>query len=144
MRPRSILLFDCSYLSARVISVLPELYGLISHRFNANPAPDEPNVIIYAIVIMAIPITLTLFWFFTSIKGSTIAKWIVMAFVTYEALAVVTNWSYFEAENVEFRWVLIVVLTLDVFAVAMLNRTDARAWFKRKRRFGTADPTVFD
>jgi hypothetical protein len=80
-----------------------------------------------------------LLWFFVSRKASRIAKWLLVLFVGYEALAVISN----AMAGVENYPVVYCVVALDLAAMALLHRADSRAWFKKKARFGGIDPDTF-
>lgn len=144
MRPRSMNVFDGAYLTARLLSLWPALYGLLIIHPNAKPDPDEPNIAIYLIVILALPAALVALWYFASRQMNVIAKWLVTMFVAYELLAVGTGWLY--GGEIEDRdlWLMATVSALDVVGILALHHPSSRAAFKAKRMFGKPDPSVFD
>lgn len=84
-----------------------------------------------------------LFWYFASLRASIIAKWLLSAFVAYEAVAVIGNLFYFNAEGRYQLLFYAVVGLLDLTAIVMLHRSDSRTWFKLRGRFGGIDPKTF-
>jgi hypothetical protein len=145
-RPRSIVLFDWFSLSARIISTLPSgyehLFGYLNRK--TDPELDAVGLAIYYVLIFSPVVPPLLLWFFISRKASNMAKWLLSAFVAYEAVAVILNQLSPTPVFTGFELVLLGVVAFDVVAIVMLYRPDARKWFKRRGRFGGIDPETFD
>ena len=145
-RPWSLVLFDGFFLSARVAAALPTALVQVQTHFGRKTDP-ELNALRLAIdqfLVFWPLIPPMLLWFFVSRKGSTIAKWLLYAFVAYMALSLLRNalkpWPGMSIAVLP----LLVVVVLDLAAVVMLNRRGARAWLERKRVFGEIDSRAFD
>ena len=146
MRPRTILTFDWLFLSARFLSLASTFYYLIDPPAETSePDLDGLGIVIYHFIQAFLALWPMALWFFVSRKASQIAKWLLIALVAYEALAVGVDWEYHTAgAPTYFRLTLASVVILDVTAVVMLNLPASRDWFRLRRRFGKVDPAAFE
>ena len=143
-RPKSIVLFDWFYLSGRIISIMPWAYGyLINYGGNKDDGRlAGTGLVIYYFLVFSPIIPPLLLWYFVSQKANNIARWLLLALVVYESLAVIANWLFPTREMPLSYWgpVLLMVIS-DLVAVTLLYRSDSRAWFKLR---GRIDPQTFD
>ncbi|MCB2060984.1 MAG: hypothetical protein R3E09_01675 [Novosphingobium sp.] len=137
-------MFDWFYLSGRILSILP---GAYEHLFTpgVNKGDSElsgAGLVIYYFFVFSPIIPPLLLWYFVSRKANNIARWLLLAFVVYEGLAVTTNWLFPAREMPESFWPLLVLMVIsDLVAVTLLYRSDSRKWFKLR---GRIDPQTFD
>jgi hypothetical protein len=142
MRPPSILMFERLFLGSLALSVVSYFVNYESMLRDLETQPGVAELGLgsgFAIGSMAVGLAIyLLLWFFIARKASSVAKWILIAFL---ALSVISLPAMVMA-----LWDLGVVLGLAVYALEVaaavyLFRDDAAAWFKGEV---STDPATFD
>lgn len=132
-RPHSIELFDRVFFSALALSVLGIVLFFDSNlrALEAEPAFAQLGFgAAFLIGITAISAgILLLLWYFISRKASSIAKWLLVALT---AIGLPGSISALTTSSGLQLVLTAAVLILQVLAIVLLFRADARAWFKAK------------
>lgn len=144
MRPASITMFDRLFLGALALGLVNTAiaYSSTMELLEADPAVAElglatPGFFI-ATTAFGYAISLLL-WFLISRKANTIAKWILTLLTVIGALMVPLSLG----ELGLFASIVTVVATImQVAAVWMLFRPDAKSWFEHGPR--GMDPATFE
>lgn len=144
MRPNSILLFERLYLASLVVGVINLVlsYERIVAQMQRDPAVAQLGWGSGAVIVMfglGMAVSLML-WYFTARRGSSIAKWFLVAFTAIGLLSLPTTLATGSGLPLIMA---IVINLLQLIAVVMLFRADARPWFSRKEP-AAADPATFE
>lgn len=130
MRPQSIVLFDRLFLASLVLALINAVlaYPTLVEEVEADPALAQigggPIVIGVVLASLLIPLVL---WYFISRRASNIAKWLLVALVAIGLFF--GNFSFSDGLTLPAVLGLVVTL-LQVVAIVMLFRADARAWLE--------------
>ena len=140
MRPRSIILFEQLFLVSLVLSLVPLVlgYGAATAAWSNDPNVRSvglgPGFLIGAMVVdYAVYLLL---WYLVARKASNVAKWILVVGVVLSLIAV--------PSLLRGPWTLLTIIgllvyALEIAAVVLLFKADAKAWLKGE---GTADPAA--
>lgn len=144
MRPNSILLFERLYLASLVIGIvnLVMSYDRIVAQIQMDPAVAQLGWGAGAVVVMfvlGLAVSLVL-WYFIARRGSSIAKWFLVAFTAIGLLSLPTTLAN---SNGPALIMAVVINVLQLAAVVMLFRADAKPWFSHKDTSAT-DPATFE
>jgi hypothetical protein len=130
VRPQSIVLFDRLFLASLVLALINAVlaYPTLVEEVEADPALAQigggPIVIGVVLASLLIPLVL---WYFISRRASNIAKWLLVALVAIGLFF--GNFSFSDGLTLPAVLGLVVTL-LQVVAIVMLFRADARAWLE--------------
>ena len=136
MRPQSIVLFDRLFLASLVLALINAVlaYSTLLEEVEADPALAQigggPIVIGVVLASLLIPLVL---WYFISRRASNIAKWLLVALVAGGLFF--GEFGFAEGMTVPAILGLVVTL-LQVVAIVLLFRADARAWLEDKASTG--------
>ena len=130
MRPQSIVVFDRLFLASLVLALINAVlaYSTLVEEVEADPALAQigggPIVIGVVLASLLIPLVL---WYFIAHRASNIAKWLLVALVAIGLFF--GNFSFSDGFSLPAIFGLVVTL-LQVVAIVMLFRADARAWLE--------------
>ncbi len=144
MRPQSIRYFDYLFLGGMVLGILNTVFsfGETMAIVAADPATQalgDPLVFIVFTLVFSFGINLLL-WFFISRKKSTIAKWILVVFMAIGVLGMPSSLATLSTIPAT---IAVVITLIQLAAIIMLFRADAKAWFASKGQ-PEADASVFE
>jgi hypothetical protein len=142
MRPESIILFERLFLVSLAVSAVSFAIG---YEDTMRIAASDPAMrqfglgegFILGTLAVSFAIYLLL-WYLIAHKASNVAKWILIVLVAIGAASVPLALSGPLGLTV---WLNLAVYALEIAALVVLFRADAKAWFRGER---TADPAVFD
>ncbi|MDF8333244.1 hypothetical protein [Novosphingobium cyanobacteriorum] len=142
MRPTSIDQFEKLYLGASV-------FGLLNFIFNFDEATRQMAQLQYGIVFLVIAALVglginMLFWFFIARRASNVAKWILTVLTAFGLVSTGMRWQLMTSYSPLRLTLSLLVLVLQVIAVAYLFRADAVIWLKSKGRQGPVDVATFE
>ena len=148
MRPQSIELFEKVYLGTIAIDLVEVAFGWqrltadILERF-ATVSEGTRQVLLIGSVVFAFGISLLL-WFLIAHRASNIAKWIFVVLAVSGVYSLLKQ-IVFSTVPKDIDFALNTASTLlGLYAVWLLFRPDAVAWFKSKGADGPGDPKTFD
>lgn len=129
MRPQSIILFDRLFLASLALALVNAVlsYGTLVAQVEADPTlagMGEPLVITVAVLSLLIPLVL---WYFIARRASNIAKWLLVVLIAVGVFF--GNYSFENGLNLPAVLGLVVTL-MQVVAIVILFRADARAWLE--------------
>jgi hypothetical protein len=134
MRPSSIIRFDRLYLASIAVGLIGNVieWPLTMARLAENPDTaalgSTATVAAGGMIAVGVLIALLL-WFFIAQRGSTVAKWILVAFTVFAIGSLAVGFSsgavIFDAGGI----LRLVAVALQTAAVVFLFRPDAAAWF---------------
>ena len=130
MRPQSIVLFDRLFLASLVLALINAAlaYSTLVEEVEADPALAQigGGAIVIGVVLASLLIPLVL-WYFIARRASNIAKWLLVALIAIGLFF--GNFSFSDGLSLPAILGLVVTL-LQVVAIIMLFRADARAWLE--------------
>lgn len=144
MRPASITMFDRLFLGALALGLVNAAisYSSTVELLEADPAVAEMGMAIpgFFIATTALGYAISLLlWFLISRKATNIAKWILTVLTVIGALMIPLSLGELElVENI----ITVIVTLMQVAAVWMLFRPDAKSWFEHGP--GGMDPATFE
>lgn len=118
MRPQSIRLFDVAYLGSLAIGVANMATGWTG---------TAGEMAVFAI---GIAISLAL-WYFTSFRASNVARWLVVILTGFGVLMTLPTLDASVVGGSLTGASIVLALVLEVAAIVLLFRADARAYFAR-------------
>ncbi|KQM24534.1 MULTISPECIES: hypothetical protein [unclassified Sphingomonas] len=134
MRPSSIIRFDRLYLASIAVGLIGNVieWPLTMARLAENPDTaalgSTATVAAGGMIAVGVLIALLL-WFFIAQRGSTVAKWILVAFTVFAIGSLAVGFSS-GAVILDAGGILrLVAVALQTAAVIFLFRPDAAAWF---------------
>lgn len=136
MRPQSIIRFEQAYLASIVVWGINTALGWgqalleVDRNFAALPPIrhlGEPLLIGVTLFTLCLWVML---WFFTARARSEVAKWVIVAFFAVAAALLPFSLAGFDKTGVLAAALNVVTFALTAFAVWMLFRPDAAAWFR--------------
>ncbi|KQM85278.1 hypothetical protein ASE67_12630 [Sphingomonas sp. Leaf23] len=134
MRPSSIIRFDRLYLASIAVGLIGNVieWPLTMARLAENPDTaalgSTATVAAGGMIAVGVLIALLL-WFFIAQRGSTVAKWILVAFTVFAIGSLAVGFSS-GAVILDAGGILrLVAVALQTAAVVFLFRPDAAAWF---------------
>ena len=146
MRPRSIVLFDGLFLGSLVLGVINTAMSFEANLalIRADPAAAQAGfgtgfLLFTTTVGFAIPLLL---WYFISRRASNVAKWILIALTGIGVLAIIPALQQLAKLGTLPMAVSLLITALQVIALALLFRDDARAWFASRGQ-GGPDSDIF-
>ncbi|MBX3593828.1 hypothetical protein [Sphingomonas sp.] len=141
MRPISIVRFELAYLASIVVWLagIPILWSVWIRTLEAQPGfagnaqmMDVARMILIGVLALMLLISLAL-WYFTARRASTVGKWIVTILFALSVLRLpLLVRSIAVSGNVSVG-LNIIGIALTGYAVWMLFRPDAQAWFAGSR-----------
>ena len=133
MRPQSIVNFERCYLGAIALGVVNNVLNWqnAQEQVRAAGAGVLPSWYLPVTLVVGIAISLLL-WYFTAKRASTVAKWILTVIVALGVLGSAFAFVSGTAPKGLAGIVAIVVMVLQVVAVYLLFRSDAKRWFDGK------------
>lgn len=136
MRPQSIIRFEQAYLASIVVWGINTALGwdtqmaTVETSFAAMPEMiPAGRAMLIGFTLFALFVSLLL-WFFTARKASEVTKWIIVAFFGLSAVGLPFSLAGFEKTGLLPAALNVVTFVLNGFAVWMLFRPDASAWFR--------------
>ncbi|WP_066661973.1 MULTISPECIES: hypothetical protein [unclassified Sphingomonas] len=144
MRPQSIIRFEQAYLASIVVWGVNHALGWSKQIAAVEASFAQMPEMIPAGRAMLIGFTLfalfvsLLLWFFTARKASEVTKWIIVALFALSAVALPFSLAGFARTGALPAALNVVTFALTAFAVWMLFRPDATAWFRASD--GSAPP----
>ena len=147
MRPASMLLFDRFFLSSLAVGLVNSVHSYydILDRLKADPASAQMGFgagFIITVAIFLFGITLLL-WFLISRRASKVAKWILVVMTVLGLLAMIPTLPIFMQRSGPELFLVALVTVLQLIAVALLFRNDARVWFASGGEASESDPDIF-
>lgn len=146
MRPRSIVLFDWLFLGSLALGVINTAMAFEGNLalIRADPAASQAGfgtgfLLFTTAAGFAIPLLL---WYFVSRRASNVAKWILIALTGIGVLAIVPALEQLAKLGTLPMVVSLLITALQIIALALLFRGDAKAWFATRGQ-GAPDPDVF-
>jgi uncharacterized membrane protein len=144
MRPASITMFDRLFLVSLALGALNTVlsYDTINAELESDPAlaalgSASTGIMIFSL-LFGMGISLLL-WFFISRKASTVAKWILTVLTVIGTLML----PFSLGTGPLFMTIVAVIITvMQLVAVGMLFRGDAKAWFDNRGQ--SVDPATFE
>ena len=145
MQPRSIKLFTILFVLANAVAIAGD-FAFWDRHLTIDVSDSDAEIPIETEVLMtnlllglfaAVYGVMLLLWYLITQKRSQIAKWVLVA-VT--ALIAVAMWIPTDEFRVDEVLVYGTANLLQILAVAMLFRADAKKWFDR---IGDVDPEAF-
>lgn len=147
MRPASIVGFERFFLASLALGLINSVLSYRSSMalVQADPAMVEmgfgSGFIITTLAFgFGIPLLL---WFLIARKASNVAKWIVVVLTAIGMLSIVMSFSTLAERGSVTVLISLVTLALQLFAIYLLFRPDAKAWLESKGKIGTTDPGIF-
>lgn len=130
MRPNSIVLFERLYLGSLVVGVVNLVlsYERIVAQMQSDPAVAQLGWGAGAVIVMfslGMAVSLVL-WYFIARRGSSIAKWFLVAFTAIGLLSLPTTLATATGPALIMA---VVINLMQLVAVVMLFRADAKPWF---------------
>lgn len=136
MRPQSIIRFEQAYLASIVVWGINTALGwrmqiaMVETSFAAMPEMiPAGRAMLVGFTLFALFVSLLL-WYFTARKASEVTKWIIVAFFGLSAVGLPFSLAGFETTGILPAALNVVTFALNGFAVWMLFRPDASAWFR--------------
>ncbi len=129
-RPQSIIWFERLYLGGVAVGLANTVFNWSSIQEQVAATPNSemlPSWFMSATIAIGIGINLLL-WYFVAMRGSVVAKWIVVVFFVLGLLGVVQT-MVSGATTGSSTIIGSVVLALQAGAVFMLFRPDTKSWF---------------
>lgn len=136
MRPQSIIRFEQAYLASIVVWAVNAALGWRVQMATVEASFAQMPEMIPAGRAMLIGFTLfalfvsLLLWYFTARKASEVTKWIIVALFGLSAVGLPFSLAGIETTGFLPAALNIVTFVLNGFAVWMLFRPDASAWFR--------------
>lgn len=148
MQPASIKQFDRYFLGSLVLGLVN---SVLSYQDNIDMLRNDPAmaeagfgsgfIITVTIFGFAIPVLL---WFLIARRASNVAKWILVVLTVIGTLFMIPTLAIVAEQGALGLVLVLVVTVLQIYAITLLFRSDAKAWLESKGRVGLTDPTVFD
>ena len=135
-RPRSIrwfeLLFLASFLLTLVTTALiwPALLDQAAAQAGAANLGEGTLSVIAGVGVAIVSAIMLLLWYFVARRGSSVAKWVLVAFTGYNLYSLVGSVQAGAPMTTTPGLVSGAALLLQVVAVALLFMPDARDWFR--------------
>lgn len=129
-KPKSITLFNRLNLAATLVGIADIFahYALLRSLAISNGAsPAGPVLGIFFLLVSYL-----IFWFFIYRRGSNVAKWLFAAVTVISIAMVPFNLPRVVAVGAAFAIVDGIAFVLQISAMAMLFRSDAKAWLGQK------------
>jgi hypothetical protein len=142
MRPASIEQFERFYLGAVVL-------GVLNFVFNFGEMTSQMAQVQFGIVFLIGAALFglgfnMLFWFLIARRASNGAKWVLTVLTAIGVVSMVARWQLYTAFSPLRLTLSLLVLVLQVIAMAYLFRADAVIWLKSKGRQGPVDLATFE
>ena len=147
MRPASMLLFDRFFVSSLVVGLINSATSYSDNlaMVKADPASAQLGFgasFIITVTIFGLGIPLLL-WFLISRRASKVAKWILVVMTVLGFLAMIPALPIFMQRSGPGPFLIALVTVLQLIAVALLFRNDARVWFASGGEVSESDPDIF-
>ena len=130
-RPRSIILFERTFIIATVLSFIS-----LAVEYRTNPTAfsvetsDDPLAPWLAVgVIALVAVVSWALWYGVARRASMVAKWLVVTFLVLSAISLGFLWFYPEPNAYLANVINTVACVFNAVAAWALFRTDARDWF---------------
>ncbi|WP_447754817.1 hypothetical protein [Sphingopyxis fribergensis] len=143
-KPDSIIWFDRLFLGTLVLGTLNFIFGWndVSAKVAASPefaAVGFGTGFIVAMFAVGMAINLVV-WYFTSVRASNVAKWILTVFFAIGLFSIVGNLNNPLGPQGLQLGITFITAIMQGAAIYMLFRPDSAAWFSRKP---PVDPDTF-
>ncbi len=142
MRPKSIQLFERLYLASIALTLIATALGWDALVRGATiPGAEGAAAAVAGIAIGVVVLAQLIVWYFVARRGSSIAKWAAVLFF------LLNLWGIGATVQLAMNGSLPSVLTIfarivELAAIAMLFRADARPWFAHDEEDDTDTPTA--
>ena len=129
----SIVRYEQLYLASFVLGLIATVlsWNDTAAILTANPMLFDKAWILPVATAIGAAITLLL-WYFTARRPSIVAKWIVVIFAGFSALAIVSNLFAIatgRSPSIAAALLALMVSGLSIAAALLLFKPDAKAWF---------------
>lgn len=146
MRPQSIVLFERFFLASLILGVINSALSFNNTLalMNADPAAAQLGfgaAFIVGTLVFSVAIQLAL-WFFIARTASDVAKWILLALTALGIVMALSSMGTLAQQGTLTLVLALFIMLLQIIAIVMLFRADAKAWFAAKGRTDT-NPDVF-
>ena len=131
-RPSSVILFERLFLVSTLLGLINTM--LLQPRVAANHPELSPGLML-AVTVVGVAIAgglLLLLWYFAARRGSTIARWLLVALGAWTLYSLINLLVSGSAVSGLLTASVIAANVLQLAAIVMLFRPDARPWFARR------------
>jgi len=130
MRPASIVNFERLYLGAIILGVISFFlaWDQTLAMLQTQTQGAFGDSLLYAVVVISLGLQLLL-WYLIAKRASVVAKWILIVWIGIGLIGLIGNLGSGTMPNPLSTMLTLATTVLQLLAVWMLFRPDARSWF---------------